>query len=149
MSKPLFEKDISIIIVEDEEGHAFLIEKNLRRAGVANKMVHLKTGQEAIDYLTGNPVRGMDPTDLDQSLILLDLHLPIYDGFQVLEKIRSLESIKHTPVLILSSTTRQQEIKRCYELGCSIFLNKPVDYSSFSDAIMQLGLLLKIVKVHT
>lgn len=146
---PLYEKTLSIIIVEDEDGHAYLIEKNLKRAGILNNIVHLKTGQEAMDYFSGIQVRKHQPSNLEQMLVLLDLNLPIYDGYSVLEKIRSSDEIKHTPVMILSSTTREQEIKRCYHLGCSVFLNKPVDYSSFSEAILQLGCLLKVVKVHT
>lgn len=146
---PQFEKAVSIVLVEDEDGHAFLIEKNLKRAGIANPVTHLKDGQEAIDYFSGKEVRGHAPGSLDNCLVLLDLHLPKHDGFSVLETIRGMEKIQHTPILILSSTTREQEIKRCYQLGCSIFLNKPVDYSAFSEAILQLGMLLKIVKVHT
>jgi CheY-like chemotaxis protein len=138
-----------IIIIEDEEGHAYLIEKNLRRAGIDNQIVHLKNGQEAMDFLSGNVVRGHQAADLHHILVLLDLNLPLYDGYSVLEKIRSSEEIKHVPVMILSSTTQEQEIRRCYRLGCSIFLNKPVDYKSFSEAILQLGSLLKVVKVNT
>lgn len=140
---------LSIIMVEDEDGHAFLIEKNLKRAGISNQIIHLRNGQEAMDYFSGIEVRGHQPKNLHQILVLLDLNLPIYDGYNVLEKIRSSEDIKHTPVMILSSTTQEQEIKRCYRLGCSMFLYKPVDYKSFSEAILQLGLLLKVVKVHT
>lgn len=148
-SNQLSDKDISIVIVEDEEGHAFLIEKNLKRSGIANPIIHLKDGQEAMDYFSGSDVRGIKPVNLEHTLVMLDLHLPVYDGFTVLEKIRTTDEIKRMPVLILSSTTREQEIKRCYELGCSIFLNKPVNYASFSNAILQLGMLMKIVKVHT
>ncbi len=139
---------LMIIIVEDEEGHAYLIEKNLRRAGIDNRIVHLKNGQEAMDFLSGSAVRGHQATDLQHILVLLDLNLPLYDGYSVLEKIRSSEEIRHAPVMILSSTTQEQEIRRCYRLGCSIFLNKPVDYKSFSEAILQLGSLLKVVRVN-
>lgn len=143
------EKAISIVVVEDDDGHAFLIEKNLKRAGLINPLTHLKTGREAMDFFSGRDVRNQSPANLDNSIVLLDLHLPDFDGFSVLEKIRETPSLEHLPVLILSSTTRDEEIRRCYHLGCSIFLNKPVDYASFSEAILQLGLLLKIVKVQT
>lgn len=147
LSQP--EKEITIVIVEDEDGHAYLIQKNLKRGGVSSPMVHLKNGQEAIEYFNGNEVRGIKPLNLDSTLVLLDLNMPMYDGFAVLEYIRDIEKIKNIPIMILSSTTRQHEIKRCYDLGCSIFLNKPIDYASFSEAMVQLGSLIKIVKVQT
>lgn len=148
-NKQLWDKNLSIVMIEDEDGHAFLIEKNLKRAGVKNLIVHLRNGQEALEFFCGQTVRDYHTQNTHHMLVLLDLNLPIYDGFYVLEKIRSIEEIKHTPVVILSSTTQEQEIKRCYHLGCSVFLNKPVDYTLFSEAILHLGLLLKIVKVHT
>lgn len=149
MSVMYNEREPTIVVVEDEEGHAFLIEKNLKRSGIPNPIIHLTNGQEAVDFFEGNEVRGHRPNSLNTTIVFLDLNLPLIDGFGVLEKIRHADETRYMPVLIFSSTTREHEIKRCYELGCSMFLNKPVDYASFSEAILQLGKLLKIIKVQT
>lgn len=103
-----------VVVVEDEDGHAYLIEKNLKRAGITNQILRLKDGKEAIEFFSGVVVRGHQPKNLNQALVLLDLNLPLFDGFDVLQKIRSSDAGKHTPIIVLSSTTQEQEIRRCY-----------------------------------
>jgi CheY-like chemotaxis protein len=80
-------------------------------------------------------------------LILLDLNLPVLDGYQVLQRIKSDERTKHIPVVVLTTTDDNREIERCYELGCNIYITKPVEYDQFSEAIRKLGLFLTVVKV--
>jgi CheY-like chemotaxis protein len=131
---------VTILLVEDDPGHARLIEKNLRRASLTNDIVHVTDGQQAIDYLFGN---GRAPS----LLVLLDLNLPVLDGYQVLERMRSDERTKRIPVIILTTTDDTREVARCYELGCNVYVTKPVDYEQFSDAIRKLGLFMAVLMI--
>ena len=131
---------VTILLVEDDPGHARLIEKNLRRANLTNDIVHVTDGQQAIDYLFGNG----RPSSL---LVLLDLNLPVLDGYQVLERMRNDESTKRIPVIILTTTDDTREVARCYELGCNVYVTKPVDYEQFSDAIRKLGLFMAVLMI--
>ena len=135
---------IKILLVEDDVGHARLIEKNLRRAGSENKITFFNNGQSVLDYL--------DAIHLGQGIaerliILLDLNLPMLSGYEVLARIKAAERTKQIPVIILTTTDLPQEITRCYELGCNLFITKPVNYDEFCNAIRNLGLLLSIIKV--
>ncbi|PJA32378.1 MAG: hypothetical protein CO187_04300 [Zetaproteobacteria bacterium CG_4_9_14_3_um_filter_53_7] len=138
--------EVSIILAEDDEGHAKLTEKNLRRAGITNPIRWCKNGQETMDFVMGNAKFEDDP-HMDCLLILLDLNMPILDGYQVLEKLKADERTKKIPVIILTTTDDDREVKRCYDLGCNIYVTKPVDYEGFSSAIRQLGLFLNVVKI--
>jgi CheY-like chemotaxis protein len=123
-----------------------LIEKNLRRANIANSIITLGDGQKAVDFFfrEGGHEGGDHPMPL---LILLDLNLPVLDGYQVLKAIKSDERTKRIPVVILTTTDNPHEVARCYELGCNVYITKPVEYAQFSDAIKTLGLFFSIVKV--
>ncbi len=137
---------VTILMVEDDEGHAKLIEKNLRRAGISNKLKHFVTGKQAVDYLFSGDKTNPAP---EQLLMLLDLNLPEMDGFEVLKRVKSNEKTRVIPVIILTTTDNPREIDRCYELGCNVYVTKPVEYTSFSEAIKRLGLMLSVVKLPT
>ncbi len=137
---------VTILLVEDDPGHARLIEKNLRRAGIANDIIVLGDGQQAVDYLL-KQAAFRDDSSPPPVLILLDLNMPVLDGYQVLRIIKSQERTKSIPVAVLTTTDNPQEVARCYELGCNVYITKPVDYAAFSEAIRRLGLFLSIVKV--
>ncbi len=136
--------EVSIVLIEDNEGHARLIEKNLRRAAIANPIIKLEDGQRALDYLFGEQgyVNTLHPSPL---LILLDLNLPVVDGYRVLKKMKSDERTKTIPVIILTTTDDIQEINRCYELGANVYITKPVEYEKFAEAIARLGMFLSVV----
>lgn len=133
---------VTILLIEDDPGHARLIERNLRRGHVANEIRRLSDGQAAVDYLFGEGLEHPLPL-----LILLDLNLPGLSGFQVLERLKAERRTKHIPVIILTTTDNPQDIERCYALGCNVYITKPVAYAQFSEAIRQLGLFLSVVKV--
>jgi len=80
-------------------------------------------------------------------LILLDLNLPDMTGIDILKRIKENSHIKATPVVVLTTTDDEQEIKRCYELGCNVYITKPVNYENFANAIRQLGLFFSVIKV--
>ena len=137
---------VTILLVEDDPGHAVLIEKNLRRGGIANTIVTVDDGQKAVDFLLNRDGHqgGAHP---EQLVILLDLNLPVLDGYQVLKIIKNDERTKQIPVVILTTTDNPAEVAKCYELGCNVYVTKPVEYEAFSKAIQNLGLLLSIIKV--
>jgi CheY-like chemotaxis protein len=137
---------VTILLVEDDPGHARLIEKNLRRANVTNRIDHVTDGQQAVDYLfcEGAYADRQHPSPL---LVLLDLNMPALDGYQVLERMKSDERTKRIPVIILTTTDDAREVARCYELGCNVYITKPVDYDQFSEAMRKLGLFLLVVMI--
>ncbi|MHB1296536.1 MAG: response regulator [Anaerolineae bacterium] len=137
-------QQVRILLVEDDPGHARLIEKNLRRANITNPIQVVSDGQQALDCLIGDPSCGIEPMG-GPLLVLLDLNLPVLDGYQVLQRLKSCERTRKIPVVVLTTTDDPREVSRCYDLGCSVYVTKPVDYDHFSEAIRRLGLFLSIV----
>jgi CheY-like chemotaxis protein len=139
MSKP-----VTIIMIEDDEGHARLIERNIRRSGVNNEIVPFTNGTDAVNYLFGEDGSAHKGQAL---LILLDLNLPDMTGIDILRRVKENKYLKCAPVVVLTTTDDTQEIKRCYELGCNVYITKPVNYESFATAIRQLGLFFSVIQV--
>jgi len=137
---------VTIIMVEDDEGHARLIERNIRRSGVNNEIIPFSNGTEALDYLFGTDGSGLKHKG-KALLILLDLNLPDMTGIDILRRVKENKYLKSAPVVILTTTDDSQEIKRCYELGCNVYITKPVNYDSFANAIRQLGLFFSVIQV--
>jgi CheY-like chemotaxis protein len=137
---------VTIVLVEDDPGHARLIERNLRRAHITNDLVVLGDGQEAVEYFfpEGEDVAAERVMPL---LVLLDLNLPGVDGYQVLARLKADERTRRIPVIILTTTDDPRDIKRCYDLGCNVYIIKPVEYEQFAEAIRKLGLFLSVVQV--
>jgi DNA-binding response OmpR family regulator len=125
---------VTIIMIEDDEGHARLIERNIRRSGVNNEIVPFTSGTAALNYLFGKDGTGLDHKG-NALLILLDLNLPDTTGIDILKRVKDNKYLKTTPVVVLTTTDDSQEIKRCYELGCNVYITKPVNYESFANAI--------------
>lgn len=141
MSKP-----VTIIVIEDDEGHARLIERNIRRSGVNNEIMPFSNGTDALRYLLGND--GTGEVQKNQALlVLLDLNLPDMSGIEILRRVKENPHLKAAPVVVLTTTDDEQEIKRCYELGCNVYITKPVNYESFANAIRQLGLFFSVIQV--
>lgn len=139
-------QEVTIVMVEDDPGHAALIEKNLRRAGIMNKLVHIDNGRKAVEYFmrTGEHAG----TEMPQAmLVLLDLNLPEVEGFEILKKLKENPATKLIPVIILTTTDNPREVERGYELGCNVYVTKPVEYESFAESIRKLGLMLAVVKI--
>ncbi len=139
-------KEVTIVMIEDDEGHARLIEKNVRRAGVSNDIVPFTNGTDALDFILGADRSGMASSDR-HLLILLDLNLPDMSGIDILEKVKSNPHAKRLPVVILTTTDDEREIQRCYDLGANVYITKPVDYESFAHAIRQLGLFFSVMQI--
>jgi CheY-like chemotaxis protein len=137
---------VTIVMIEDDEGHARLIEKNIRRAGVNNEIVPFRDGTSAVRYLFG-----ADGTAIVNRgkplLILLDLNLPDMTGIDILKRVKENEHLKRIPVVVLTTTDDKREIQRCYDLGCNVYVTKPVNYENFANAIRQLGLFFAVIQV--
>lgn len=135
-----------ILLAEDDEGHALLVKRNLSRSGIANQVVHVTNGQEALDYVrrSGSYAGRAPGVPL---LLVLDINMPCLDGVQVLQEIKADEITARIPVIMLTTTDDPREIERCYELGCSVYITKPVEYERFVEAVTRLGLFLQVVQI--
>ena len=137
---------VTIVMIEDDEGHARLIERNIRRSGINNEIVPFANGTAALKYLLGRDSKGAERKG-DSLLILLDLNLPDMSGLDILRQVKESSNLKCVPVVVLTTTDDTQEIKRCYELGCNVYITKPVNYDNFAHAIRQLGLFFSVIQV--
>jgi CheY-like chemotaxis protein len=135
-----------IMLAEDDDGHASLVRRNLERAGLVNGLHRAADGQEALDFLRGEGAHAGRNTS-QPVLLLLDIKMPRVDGIEVLRQIKSDPRTALIPVIMLTTTDDPREISRCYELGCSIYITKPVEYRAFVEAVRRLGLFLQVVRV--
>jgi CheY-like chemotaxis protein len=136
----------TILIADDDDGHAFLIEDNLRRGGVKTEFLRFSDGQEVLDYFfakTGEP--SFDPEK--GCLLLLDIRMPKVDGVAVLREIKAHAALRSLPVIMLTTTEDPREVDRCHQLGCNIYMHKPVSFESFADAITQIGKLVNLAQI--
>ena len=129
-----------IILVEDNPSDADLIKRSLNKNNVANKILHLKDGQEVIDYLFGEGQWKGRTTANTPKVILLDLKMPKVSGIEVLKKIKSNQETMGIPVVVLTSSKEDPDIKECYKLGVNSYVVKPVGFEDFSRTVAQLGL---------
>ena len=138
------ENPVTLLLVEDDSGHARLIERNLRRAGIENPLLHFDSGSKFTSFLFDDEVSRIATMSY---LVLLDLNLPGTDGYEILHMIKNDPKRHRIPVVVLTTTSNPREIERCYELGCNMYITKPVDYDNFSAAMSKFAALLSIVKI--
>lgn len=138
-------KDVHILIVDDDMGHVNLIQKNLRRWGIANPIIHFKDGQEVLDFLFKKSNPSHHKTN--SYLLLLDIRMPKIDGVEVLQRIKKDPELKKIPVIMLSTTDDPLDIGQCHYFGCSSYIIKPIKYDKFVEAIRILALFLKVIEV--
>ena len=136
----------TILIVDDDEGHAILIRENLETAGLKTPIRHFRDGQAILDFFfdrQGKVMHGQDGT----YLILLDIRMPKVDGIEVLRRLKADPILRRLPVIMLTTTDDSREVERCHELGCNVYIQKPVDYDRFAEAIHRLGLFVSLLLV--
>jgi CheY-like chemotaxis protein len=139
-------RDVIILIADDDAGHARLIEKNLRRAGLSNPTLRFEDGQQILDFLFQRGEGEKRATDTPY-LLLLDIRMPKVDGVEVLRQLKADTELRKIPVSMLTTTDDPREVERCHALGCNNYIVKPVDYENFSEAITNLGLFISLVQV--
>ena len=141
MSEP-----VTILIAEDDEGHATLMQRNLRRASVPAAAVRVRDGQELLDYMYR---RGSWQAREEHSalLILLDLNMPRVGGIEVLERLKRDAALAHIPVFVLTTTDNPFELDRCYARGAAACIVKPVDYGAFKDMVQRLAEFLVMARL--
>ncbi len=129
-------KEVIIVIAEDDAGHANLIKRNIRRAGFQNKIKHFTDGEQTLDYFFS------DTSDIKSQdhLLLLDIRMPKIDGITVLSKLKQNTFQVNIPIIIITTTDDPHEIDKCYSLGCNNYMVKPIEYQNFVDAFHQTGL---------
>ena len=138
-------EDIHILLVEDNPGDVRLSIEALRDARVANELHVVGDGEEAIDFLRQ---RGRHADAPRPDIVLLDLNLPRLDGRDVLADIKSDPDLAKIPIIVLTSSTAEQDIQRAYELHANCYVSKPVDFTEFIEAVRSLeGFWLKIVRL--
>lgn len=137
---------VVILLAEDDPGHATLIRRNLSRAGVVNDLVTVSDGQQALDYVFARGAYAARPADTNL-LLLLDINLPLLDGFEVLKRLKAAEPTARIPVIMLTTTDDPRDVARCYALGCSVYIVKPLRHEAFTEAMRRLGLFLEIIQV--
>ena len=130
---------IEILLVEDNPDDAALTVRALKKQNLANKLVHLKDGAEALDFLYNNGRADVIAKN-GPRVILLDLKMPKVNGMQVLEKLKSDERTRAIPVVVLTSSAEDPDIERCYKLGANSYIVKPVEFENFAKTVADLGM---------
>lgn len=132
--------EIEILLVEDNPTDAELTIRALKKENLANKLVWVKDGAEALDFLFAKgEYAERNEQDLPK-LVLLDLRMPKVDGLEVLQEIKSDEKTKQIPVVILTSSKEDEDIVESYKLGVNSYVSKPVEFDEFTKAVSTLGL---------
>ena len=134
-------RTLNLLMVEDDDGHATLLQRHLRRAGLTTDPVRLRDGQELLDYLEFRAPFS-DRRPLESVAMILDLNMPRLGGAEVLAHLQRDEDLSRIPVFVLTTTDNPTELDRCYALGASACLVKPVDYGAFGEMIQRLGAVL-------
>ncbi|MEJ1929518.1 response regulator [Nostoc sp. NIES-2111] len=130
---------MELLLVEDNPHDAELTLRSLRKYRLANNIIHIGDGAEALDFLFGRGAyEGRNPNNRPK-VILLDLKMPKISGIEVLQELRNNELTKLIPVVVLSSSTENPDVQRCFELGANSYIVKPVEFENFSKAVADIG----------
>lgn len=147
MENLLARKEKLILLVEDNPDDVELTLRALKKANVLNEVEVAKDGREALDFLFGEGIHAGKQPDRTPEVVLLDLKLPKIDGLDVLRQIRADERTRLLPVVILTSSREERDLINGYRLGANSYLQKPVDFNRFVDAVQQLGLYWLVLNV--
>ncbi len=134
------EEIIEILLVEDNPDDAALAIRALKKNNLANRLTHLKDGVEALEFIYGTGAYEGRNTSQTPKVILLDLKMPKINGIEVLQKLKSDPATRTIPVVVLTSSAEDPDIKKCYELGANSYIVKPVEFDSFTAKISELGM---------
>ena len=141
-------KEVEILLVEDNASDAEMTILALKKNNLANKLLHVKDGAAALDFIFSEGEYADKQIENKLKVILLDLKMPKVSGLEVLQKIRTDERTKTIPVVVLTSSKEDPDIKKCYALQANSYVVKPVEFDEFKKAIADLGLYWMIVNQH-
>jgi two-component system, response regulator len=133
------DRQIEIILVEDNQDDADLTIRALKKQNLANKLIHLENGADALDFIYGKGAYEGRSLQNMPKMILLDLKMPKVNGMEVLQKVKSDPLTRTIPVIILTSSAEDPDIKKCYELGANSYIVKPVGFDNFAKTVAELG----------
>ncbi len=133
-------KEIEIILIEDNVDDATLAIHSLRENKLTNKIIHLKNGDEAFRFFFMKEQFDNEYFNPSPKVVFLDLKMPKVNGLQVLERLKTEKETKNIPVVILTSSNEDPDIKKCYELGANSYVVKPIEFKNFSNHVAQLGM---------
>lgn len=136
----------TILMAEDDDGHAILIEENLKKGGVVTPILRFTDGQEVLDFLEGK-LNSPKFDNKESYLLLLDIRMPKVDGVEVLKQIKENPKLRKLTVIMLTTTDDPREIQRCHALGCNNYIQKPGSFEKFSTAIKTLGRFLSLLQL--
>jgi CheY-like chemotaxis protein len=131
---------VEILLVEDNPTDAELAMRALKKNNLANNLVWVKDGAEALDFLFGKGEYAARETNKAPHVILLDLRLPKVDGLEVLRAIKNDEITKHIPVVVLTSSKEDHDVTESYKLGVNSYISKPVEFEAFAKTVAELGM---------
>ncbi len=137
---------MTILLAEDDDGHAELVRGHLIDVGVSNPVIRFTNGEDAWNFLA----RIGELPHREESkayLLLLDIRMPKMDGVELLRRIKDDATLQTMPVIMLTTTNDPREIKECYSLGCNSYVSKPVNHRNFAEVLRQLGLFIMIIHV--
>ncbi len=132
--------DVQIVLVEDNVDDAELSMRSLKNSNFVNEIIWLKDGEEAINYLTGKGEYSERDLAIKPKLILLDLKLPKLNGMEVLEVIKNDENLDNIPVVVMTSSKEDRDLKKCYELGANSYVVKPINFNSFMEMTKEISM---------
>lgn len=130
---------VEILLVEDNPSDAELTLRAMKKNNLGNKVTHLKDGAEAIDYLFGQGQYKNRDVQHQPKVILLDLKMPKVDGIEVLRKVKADDRTKSIPIVVLTSSSEDPDVKTCYNLGANSYIVKPVGFDNFTKTVAELG----------
>jgi len=136
---------IEILLVEDNPTDAELCLRALKKRKLANRLVWVKDGAEALDFIFGTGTYAGRGVPNGPKVVLLDLRLPKADGLEVLRKVKADERTKTIPVVVLTSSKEDRDVTECYKLGANSFISKPVEFEAFAETVAELGLYWLLV----
>lgn len=137
--------EVEILLVEDNASDAEMTIRALRKNNLANALFHAKDGAEALDFIFCEGEYSARKIENRPKVVLLDLKMPKVDGLEVLHRIRGDHRTSQIPVVVLTSSKEDPDIKRCYELGVNSYVVKPVEFEDFYKAVSDLGMYWMIV----
>ncbi len=141
--------EITVLIADDDDGHAMLIQEHLEDAGIHNPITRFRDGAEAWAFLSGESLpTGQPKRDPEQAyMLLLDIRMPRMDGVEVLRRIKAHPELHSLPVIMLTTTDDPREVAECYSLGCNSYVTKPVNFDDFSEVIKRLGMFISVIAI--